>query len=332
MLSKLSIKQKLILIMSIPLAIVILLAAKLTYDSYMNTQGLKKLEKVVVLSTKIGTLVHETQKERGMTAGFLGSNGQKFKSELPHQREETSKKSEELLSFLNNFDKSIYGEEFNTNLKEALDELQKIADIRNSVTTLNIEAAKAIGYYTNTNTKLLNLISTISKLSNTAEVSQDIVSYMNFLLLKERAGIERALGTNTFAQNSFGAGVKERFLSLIAAQDTYLDVFLKIAPAKSKEFYTQTVQGNSVNEVLRMRTVALYQDKITDFGIEPSYWFEQMTQKINQLKTVEDFLAQALTNTIVMQQENANFNLIIFGILSGIGVALTLILARTNFN
>ena len=329
MLSKLSIKQKLILIMSIPLAIVILLAAKLTYDSYMNTQGLKKLEKVVVLSTKIGTLVHETQKERGMTAGFLGSNGQKFKSELPHQREETSKKSEELLSFLNNFDKSIYGEEFNTNLKEALDELQKIADIRNSVTTLNIEAAKAIGYYTNTNTKLLNLISTISKLSNTAEVSQDIVSYMNFLLLKERAGIERALGTNTFAQNSFGAGVKERFLSLIAAQDTYLDVFLKIAPAKSKEFYTQTVQGNSVNEVLRMRTVALYQDKITDFGIEPSYWFEQMTQKINQLKTVEDFLAQALTNTIVMQQENANFNLIIFGILSGIGVALTLILART---
>ena len=329
MLSKLSIKQKLILIMSIPLAIVILLAAKLTYDSYMNTQGLKKLEKVVVLSTKIGTLVHETQKERGMTAGFLGSNGQKFKSELPHQREETSKKSEELLSFLNNFDKSIYGEEFNTNLKEALDELQKIADIRNSVTTLNIEAAKAIGYYTNTNTKLLNLISTISKLSNTAEVSQDIVSYMNFLLLKERAGIERALGTNTFAQNSFGAGIKERFLSLIAAQDTYLDVFLKIAPAKSKEFYTQTVQGNSVNEVLRMRTVALYQDKITDFGIEPSYWFEQMTQKINQLKTVEDFLAQALTNTIVMQQENANFNLIIFGILSGIGVALTLILART---
>jgi len=176
--------------MSIPLAIVILLAAKLTYDSYVNTQGLKKLEKVVVLSTKIGALVHETQKERGMTAGFLGSNGQKFKSELPYQREETSKKSEELSSFLNNFDKSVYGEEFNANLREASDELKKIEDIRNSVTNLNIEAAKAIGYYTNTNTKLLNLISTITKLSNTARVSQDIVAYMNFLLSKERAGIE----------------------------------------------------------------------------------------------------------------------------------------------
>ena len=329
MLSKLSIKQKLILIMSIPLAIVILLAAKLTYDSYVNTQGLKKLEKVVVLSTKIGALVHETQKERGMTAGFLGSNGQKFKSELPYQREETSKKSEELLSFLNNFDKSIYGEEFNSNLKEALDELQKIADIRSSVTNLNIEAAKAIGYYTNTNTKLLNLISTISKLSNTARVSQDIMAYMNFLLSKERAGIERAVGTNTFAQDSFGVGMKERLLSLIAAQDSYMDVFLKIAPEKSKEFYVQTVQGNSVNEVVRMRSVALYQEKTANFGIEPSYWFEQMTQKINQLKTVEDFLAQALTNTILMQEEDANFNLIIFGILSAIGVALTLILART---
>jgi methyl-accepting chemotaxis protein len=329
MLSKLSIKQKLILIMSIPLAIVILLAAKLTYDSYINTQGLKKLEKVVVLSTKIGALVHETQKERGMTAGFLGSNGQKFKSELPYQREETSKKLEELLSFLNNFDKFIYGEEFNTNLKEALDELQKIADIRNSVTDLKIEAAKAIGYYTNTNTKLLNLISTISKLSNTARVSQDIVAYMNFLLSKERAGIERAIGTNTFAQDSFGSGMKERFLSLIAAQDAYMDVFLKIAPEKSKEFYTQTVQGNAVNEVIRMRSVALYQEKTANFGIEPSYWFEQITQKINQLKAVEDFLANALTETILTQEENANFNLVVFGILSAIGVALTLILART---
>ena len=329
MLSKLSIKQKLILIMSIPLAIVILLAAKLTYDSYVNTQGLKKLEKVVVLSTKIGALVHETQKERGMTAGFLGSNGQKFKSELPYQREETSKKSEELSSFLNNFDKSVYGEEFNANLKEASDELKKIEDIRNSVTNLNIEAAKAIGYYTNTNTKLLNLISTITKLSNTARVSQDIVAYMNFLLSKERAGIERAIGTNTFAQDSFGAGMKERFLSLIAAQDSYMDVFLKIAPEKSKEFYVQTVQGNSINEVIRMRSVALYQEKIADFEIEPSYWFEQITQKINQLKVVEDFLAQALTNTILKQKEDANFNLIVFGILSAIGVALTLILART---
>jgi len=37
-----------------------------------------------------------------------------------------------------------------------------------------------------------DLIGSITKLSNSSEVSQKIVSYMNFLLSKERAGIERA--------------------------------------------------------------------------------------------------------------------------------------------
>jgi methyl-accepting chemotaxis protein len=329
MLSKLSIKQKLILIMSIPLIIVILLAGKLTFDSYMNTKNLKQLEQVVFLSTKIGALVHETQKERGMTAGFLGSKGEKFKNELPFQREESSKRLDEMKSFINSFNVLEYGQSFNNDLNSVLGELERLSDIRSQVNNLSIPASDAIGYYTQTNSKLLNLVSDISKLSNSAEVSQDIVGYMNFLLSKERAGIERAVGTNTFARDNFGPGMKEKFLSLIAAQDSYMDSFLKIAPKASKEFYVQTVQGNAVNEVTRMRDIALYQNKIENFGVEPSYWFEQITQKINQLKEVENFLAQKLIDTIVIQEEEANFNLILFGILSAIGVALTMILART---
>ena len=99
MISKLSIKQKLIAIMLIPLVIVILLAAKLAYDSYRSLENLKSLDKVVILSTKIGALVHETQKERGMTAGFIGSKGVKFKDDLPKQREEVNKQ----ITFLNEF-------------------------------------------------------------------------------------------------------------------------------------------------------------------------------------------------------------------------------------
>ena len=64
MLSRLSIKQKLILIMLIPLIVVILLAAKLAVDSFSSSKNLQSLDKVVVLSIKIGNLVHETQKEK----------------------------------------------------------------------------------------------------------------------------------------------------------------------------------------------------------------------------------------------------------------------------
>ena len=64
---------------------------------------------------------------------------------------------------------------------------------------------------------------TITKLSNSAKVSQELVSYMSFLLSKERAGIERAVGTNTFAKDSFAEGMKAKFYTLIAEQDAYMD-------------------------------------------------------------------------------------------------------------
>ena len=64
-----------------------------------KSNALEKLGQGVVLSTKISKLIHETQKERGMTAGFLGSKGVKFKDKLSQQRELTNKQIKELNHF-----------------------------------------------------------------------------------------------------------------------------------------------------------------------------------------------------------------------------------------
>ncbi|RXK00230.1 chemotaxis protein [Arcobacter sp. CECT 8986] len=329
MLSKMSIKQKLILIMSIPLCIVILLAAKLGYDSYLYYKNLKSLDKVVILSTKIGALVHETQKERGMTAGFLGSKGQKFASKLPDQRELTNEKLEQMQNFLSTFDSKDYGKDFNEHLISSLNKIERLKQIRQNVTALNIKTSEAIAYYTNTNSDLLNTISSITKLSTNAKVSQDLVTYMNFLLSKERAGIERAVGTNTFARDNFGEGMKAKFYNLIAAQNSYMDAFLKVADDAIEEFYQDTVKGNSVDEVNRMRKIALYEGKDSNFGVEATYWFDTITKKINLLKKVENFTARHLTDTINKEIDRAKNDMVLFGILSLIGILITLILART---
>jgi methyl-accepting chemotaxis protein len=329
MLSKLSIKQKLILIMIIPLTVVILLAAKLVVDSFSTSKNLRNLDKVVVLSTKIGALIHETQKERGMTAGFLGSNGEKFKTELPSQRLNVDEKLKELNSFLSTFDKNAYSSEFLENLNNGLKKLEDLSNTRNGISSLSIDTNTAITYYTSTNTLLLNVIGTITKLSNSATVSQELVSYMNFLLSKERAGIERAVGTNTFAKDSFGEGMKAKFYTLIAEQNAYMDSFLKVSDLKTVEFYNTNLKGNSVDEVERIRKVALYSDIETNFKIDANHWFKEITEKINLLKKVEDYISQTLIIAINDEMDNANQNMIVFGLLSIFGIALTMILART---
>ncbi len=328
MLSKLSIKQKLILIMLIPLIVVLLLAAKLVIDSFYISKNLQSLDKVVVLSVKIGNLVHETQKERGMTAGFLGSNGEKFKSELLAQRLVVDEKLKELNLFLLTFDKNVYSSEFLENLNSSIKKLEDLNTTRTGVSNLSVNAGVAIGYYTDTNTILLNVIGTITKLSNSPLVSQKLVSYMNFLLAKERAGIERAIGTNTFAKNVFGEGMKAKFYNLVAEQNAYTDIFLKISDLETVNFYKKTFQGESISEVDKMRKVALYSNIDSNFGIDANYWFKQMTDKINILKKIEDNISQNLVETINDEMSEANQNMIIFILLSAVGIFITMILGK----
>ncbi|MFY9100585.1 nitrate- and nitrite sensing domain-containing protein [Aliarcobacter cryaerophilus] len=329
MISKLSIKQKLIAIMLIPLVIVILLAAKLAYDSYRSLENLKSLDKVVILSTKIGALVHETQKERGMTAGFIGSKGFKFKDELPKQREEVNKQITFLNEFLSDFDKSKYSDDFVKNLNSGLEKLKDLQGVRNSVNSLNIAAPIAIAYYTDTNTLLLNTLGTIVKFSNSPNVTKELGSYMNFLLSKERTGIERAVGTNTFAQNKFTEGLKARFYTLIAEQTAYMDIFSKIASKDIVDFYFKTVVGKDIEEVEKMRKIALFSNIEENFGVDPNYWFETITNKINLLKQVEDHISTHLLNEINLEKDEATFHLILFSLLSIFGIGITMILART---
>ena len=329
MLSKLSIKQKLILIMLIPLIVVILLAAKLSLDSYMSSKNLKSLDNVVILSTKVGALVHETQKERGMTAGFIGSKGEKFKTELPNQRNLVNDRLKDLNEFLSTFNKSEYRSDFVSNLENSLKNLEKLDEVRRNVDSFSIKAPVAIEYYTTTNSYLLNILSFVVKISNSANISKELISYMSILLAKEQTGIERAVGTNTFAQNRFTEGLKAKFYTVVAEQNVYTNQFFKVSTKKVVDFYDNTVVGKSIEAVEEMRKKALYMNLEENFDIDSNFWFKEITAKIDLLKKVEDFVSDNLISEIEAELSNANKNMIIFGLLSACGLAITMILART---
>ncbi|WP_236782175.1 methyl-accepting chemotaxis protein [Aliarcobacter cryaerophilus] len=264
-----------------------------------------------------------------MTAGFIGSKGVKFKDELPRQREEVNKQITFLNEFLSDFDKSKYSDDFVKNLNSGLEKLKDLQGVRNSVNSLNISAPIAIAYYTDTNTLLLNTLGTIVKFSNSPNITKELGSYMNFLLSKERTGIERAVGTNTFAQNKFTEGLKARFYTLLAEQTAYMDIFSKIASKDIVDFYLKTVVGKDIEEVEKMRKIALFSNIEENFGVDPNYWFETITNKINLLKQVEDHISIHLLNEINLEKDEATFHLILFSLLSIFGIGITMILART---
>lgn len=59
----------------LPILGVLFLSIHSTVNNYHTSSNLSLINEQVLLSRKISALVHEFQKERGMTAGFLSSGG-----------------------------------------------------------------------------------------------------------------------------------------------------------------------------------------------------------------------------------------------------------------
>ena len=255
MFKNLSIKAKLVILVLVSILSLLIVSGKSIKTDLEQVSSYKTLDKGVVLSTKISALVHETQKERGATAGYLGSKGKKFGNTLQKQRILTNKAILDIKEYISKIDMSKFGSDMQNCIREGLGDLKNITDIRSKVDAMSIATPVAISYYTKMNSKFLNSVVEISKTSNSSDISKELVAYSSFLLSKERAGIERAVGTNTLARGNFGEGMEMKLDNLICAQNTYMDNFLRFATSDAKKFYNKTLTGDSIKEVNRIRKV-----------------------------------------------------------------------------
>ena len=85
MLADLNIARKLCLLLILPMATFLFLVAVESIQRWKDIDELKFVERSLVVSFSAGELIHELQKERGYTSGYLGSKGKKFALELPDQ-------------------------------------------------------------------------------------------------------------------------------------------------------------------------------------------------------------------------------------------------------
>lgn len=311
MVSNLTLKAKLQVLVVIMITILSFFALNIIYEKHQKKVHFEELKISVDLSTYFSKLVHELQKERGFTAGFLGSNGQSFNNELTSQHEETNVQIKALLNYikLHAITSSI-----DNKIKQLQDNLTNLSSIRELVQSKTIQTNEAIAYYTNTNQVVLETIIEISKLSDSPIISQQLNAYINFLLAKERTGIERALGANALVNNGFAGDLRNRFVAIIALQEGFLKNFRDYTTQKELDYFTQTLNTKEVEEVVFMRKILL--EKESDFGLDAKDWFSKLTQKINLLKNVDDYLANNLIESINEEIDNATKLLMIFSLIA----------------
>jgi methyl-accepting chemotaxis protein len=299
----LSFKYKLLLLIALPLLISTAMLLKQVLHSYSVSDQSRELAVYTQLTTVNSALVHELQKERGATAGFIGSSGKQFEGVLGQQRLTTEKLIKKWEDFIG---QNVIGNpSLEALMKEVKQQLYNVDSVRRRVSSLDIPLSEALKFYTGLNAKLLSAGSITANLSQDVALTRASVAYYNFLQAKERAGIERAVLSNTFAGDKFAAGLYEKYITLVTEQNTYSRVFNDLASDKHKTLFRELSNSGVVREVERIRAIASEKAIAGEFNIESKYWFGESTKRINLLKKLEDTLAADVIFDANTAQEKA---------------------------
>ncbi len=301
-LSDYKIRTRIFAALALPILGMAIFSSYITLKEYDLYNEAARLEKLAHLAPAIGAAMHEMQKERGLSAGFIGSNGDaQFKARLEDGRKTADEAYGVLTSDLTAIDTSDFDSDLAKRISDVSKNLASLNETREKVTTLSMSAEDMVKYYSGTIVSLMEIVSYAANLSSDTTITKSIAAYENFLQAMERAGLERAMGANGFGKGSFSPTVFQKFVSLIAQQETFISRFKMFASPEQYKAYADNVQSETINEIQRMRQTVLDTGSNTqlDDSITSAYWFDTVTRKIDMLKKAGDIMGHALEEQII---------------------------------
>lgn len=251
--------------------------------------------------------IHETQKERGATGVYVGNSGQRFADVLPRQVNLTKVLKAELDLFLDeyiDFDnlrmhvKWIEWEDFvyvNGGSRRGMSVL------RQQVWDLEIPASEALGYYTQHNARITDIAREVVKRASGNSIEARLLGYLGFMYMKEKAGNERAVGTVGFSKNPdvvyagwTSIGAYRAFTQLVAIQDAAFVYFETFATDDQNALFESTKTNSGSVTAQTMRGYGLDWDIAKMTNVDAGEWYNNITEKINQWRIVEEQIATDL--------------------------------------
>jgi len=226
----LSIKQKMWLIVALPLVFLLIFGGYLVYDNYKNLSNLKKLDAIMNLTVKnTSNVIYEIQKERGYSLAYIANKGKKFKNELKLQRQKVDKEIEKLKNKISKINLEKMDKHLYKFYDKALILINDLPQIRSKVDLLNIAPEKVIDYYSLINEQFLESKDEVLKYPSEEDVTDNIVVYFDLLKLTEEMGIERAIVTYMLSTGKLPEPLLIRWNSAVKVQEDLIKKYPKIA-------------------------------------------------------------------------------------------------------
>lgn len=315
-------------IMFLVIAPLLVLAAnfvKLEVDT--QSEALSRAESagaVIASSRYLNDLVHEMQKERGYSAGFISSKGKNFPSELAAQRQAT----DAALKIVRDHATELKLK--NSTLYDAAQvELEKLAQMRGKVDGFELTVPEMAKYYTSTIGMLLDEARPL--ITSDPELRLRALLFARTMVggAKERAGLERAMGA-TGLGGGFAPAIHDRFVSLGGGQDALLIEATNLLGGV--QWLQELKKDPAFAAVSDARTTIIDGYTSNDFkGLTAPQWFKISTAWIDLLRDREVVLASEIDALASEIQTNANASYRQLLTIAVVASALVTIFAITTF-
>jgi len=284
---------------SVPMLAFVAFALNTIIEKHAVYSTADQIAAVAQAAPDISSLIHELQKERGATAGFVNSKGSQFADILAGQRPQTDKAVAEWRRRMNEIDGSASSAAFHNDLDQAQSLLGRLQSSREGASRFDLTVQETSSYYTAIIGRLVDMVDSIGAMSDDAQIMRSSAALSAILKRKEFAGQERATGVSGFTKGAFAPDLQRNFVRLAAMQDAQWASFEHDATPAEIELANTTLKTGGLDELNRMRaagTESPFNGNVG--GVSGPQWFDAATKYINALHVVEVRLADDLVAAV----------------------------------
>ena len=284
-----SLHRQLSILLLAPLAALFILAVISIVQVWNERQTIVHAQGLIELTVAATDVLHLLQNEAGLSVGFVASHGEHFRQHLRGQRLEVDKAAQALQDrFHRQQQAGLFHSRNPLPVEMAISALDKLQiQLRYPVDNLSIPPTTVLSAYSAIDEQLIDLAEMLSRESDTALASQDVLALASFTKSKEKAATERAMLLNAHLSDGLRTGEVRALKGLIAKQDAYTDSFLTLADTSARERYADMIASPAFDKVFEYRSIALEQTKARKARVEPLTWWYDKVAKLDRLRQFE---------------------------------------------
>ena len=279
-------------------------------------------------SGSIGLFIHELQRERGMSSGFIASGGRSFDNQI---RDQYARTDRSLAAMRPQLAELLF---LDAGRRQVDDALGEIASLRHQVRQLEISREFAVDRYTEIIKQLFDLELDTFGGETESPLFRQQMALFTLMQAKETNGQERALISAMLSDRNFSAGRMALLQSIAAVEDARLAYFARLAAPVVLATFRGIQEDSATSQIQRIRqkvwAAGLYVAAGGKIGIThlpvPEEWFALSSRRIDAMKSLEDELSHGILDSAARREGRAQVELIANALLALLAGVLAIVL------